>query len=156
MLALALTHHVTREKKEEGCSRPGFKPVATVVKDSGFRLKAGQPLTPPSLLGEGDKRAVARMSSFRKKPLETQRFWPAKLTLTGPRRRHSRTLKSVRLLWMLYGNPRWDLSIPGARFRLPEDAGVLFHTSCRRCTRTRQFRHTVDIVPPFRVRRTCM
>jgi hypothetical protein len=50
-----LTHLIILERKAEGCSRPGFKPVATVVKDSGFRLKAGQI---PPLWGETFRNAA--------------------------------------------------------------------------------------------------
>jgi hypothetical protein len=51
---------------------------------------------------------------------------------------------------MLCVTPRWDRSIPGVSLRLPEGGGVLFQPPCRRCTRFKQDRHTVDIGPPFR------
>ncbi len=37
----------------------------------------------------------------------------------------------------------------GSKPRLPEEKGALFPSSCRRCTRFRQLRDAVDIVPSF-------
>jgi hypothetical protein len=131
--AHSLTHHVTLGEEEEGCSRPGFKPVATVVEKKWGRLKAG-------------------LSS----PIARETFRNAAILASGsllqlPRSTALQGVATSPSIGMLCVTPRWDRSIPGACLRLPEDDGVLFQPSCRRCTRTRQFRHTVDIVPPFRV-----
>jgi hypothetical protein len=125
-------------KKEEGCSRPGFKPVATVVEKKCGRLKAG-------------------LSSF----LAGETFRNAAILASGsllqlPQSTALQAVSGSPSIGMLCVTPRLGRNAPGDRLRLPEDDGVLFQSSCRRCTRTRQFRHTVDIVPPFRVvRRAC-
>jgi hypothetical protein len=97
----------------------------------------------------GNAAILARKTGTRQRHT-AQHLWP------GPGcNRHSsvgleaRRKRTCRMMWLYCGDPRLDRSVQGSCLRLPGGSVVSSRPPRRRCSRSRQFRDTVDIVPPL-------
>ncbi len=137
-------HHLTPKRKmRRDVSLPASRLLAKEC-GKGVRHDAGSLRPPPAFARR--KRSFRKRSDFRPHDRLSPIHGGRHARAPGPGRQQRRSRCS---LWVNCGKPRLGRSTQGVCNRLPGGAVVLSQPPRRRCAHSRQFRDTVDIVPPL-------